>query len=105
MNVSIIHDKKYKKFYVQFMGKECSLRYELLTGNVMDLKLLFVPKNFRNRQVEGVLMTFVINYARKYNLKIKPSCAYVKYFFDACFELQDILDTKENEMVWQLHNN
>lgn len=104
MQVSIKHDKVHRKFYVQILGKECSLKYEIINGNVLDLKLLFVPKNFRKMQLAEILMNYAINYARTYNLKIKPSCSYVKYFFDACFELQDLL-YKKKEVVWLLHRN
>ncbi|MFN6944382.1 MAG: GNAT family N-acetyltransferase [Cytophagaceae bacterium] len=81
MNFNIKHDNKNNKFFSVIAGKECSLRYEKLSNNVLDAKLMFVPKNMRGQGIASRLVEHVISYAKRNEMKIKPTCSYLEEFF------------------------
>ncbi len=49
----------------------------------MDLTHTIVPKPISGRGVAGDIVEFVLDYAIKNNLKIRPTCSYVKLFIEA----------------------
>ncbi|WMJ73842.1 GNAT family N-acetyltransferase [Cytophagaceae bacterium ABcell3] len=77
MDIKIKHDSDHNKFFAIIAGKECSLRYEKMNNNVIDAKLMFVPKNMRGQGIASQLVEQAVNFAKKNNYRIKPTCSYV----------------------------
>lgn len=93
MNLNIKHDNKSNKFFVLIGGKESSLRYEKMNHNVLDAKLMFVPKNMRGQGIASRLVEQVISYAKKNGQKIKPTCSYIQEYLESHPKHKDILYT------------
>jgi uncharacterized protein len=99
MNFNIKHDSKYNKFFTVVGGKESNLTYERITDHILDLKLMFVPKNLRGQGIAAKVVDFALNHARKNNIKIKASCSYVKYYIGIHPEHKDILFNNKEDIL------
>jgi predicted GNAT family acetyltransferase len=99
MNFNIKHDGKYNKFFTVVGGKESNLTYEKIADQILDFKLMFVPKNLRGQGIAGKVVDFALTYARKNNIKIKASCSYVQHFISVHPEFKDILFKSKEDII------
>jgi len=64
----------------------------------LDLTHTIVPKVIGGRGVAADLVKYVLDYAAKNNLKVKPTCSYVKVYIDRhnakYGHLEDIIESK-----------
>lgn len=91
MKFSIKHDSKNRKFFTVIGGKECLLKYEKVNDQLMDFKLLFVPKNLRGQGIGARVLEYAMNFARKNGCKVKPSCSYIGIYLDHHKEHQELI--------------
>ncbi len=68
------------KFFVVIEGNEAYLLYNV-DGNEMDIYHTFTPPELRGRGIAEQLALAAFDYARKNNLKVIPSCSYIKDTF------------------------
>jgi hypothetical protein len=95
MKFTIKHDTKSQKFYTLIGGKECSLKYEKISDNVYNLKMMFVPKNLRGQGIASRIMEFTLTYAKKNTIKVKASCSYVEKYLDNHREYAEVVYSRE----------
>ncbi|HEY8400560.1 MAG TPA: GNAT family N-acetyltransferase [Cytophagaceae bacterium] len=93
MKLTIKNDTKTQKFFIDIFGKECALKYEKTAGDtILDLKMMFVPKNLRGQGVASKLVEYAIQYAKKNNLKVRASgCDYIQEYLDTHKEHQEMI--------------
>lgn len=96
MKFDIKHDSKSKKFYTIIGGKECNLKYEKINHHILDLRILFVPKNLRGQGIASRVVEYAMHYALKNSLKIKPTCSYVGTFLKKRLEFQELVEKTVN---------
>ncbi len=84
MDINVYHDNQAKQFSVSIRGESATLRYLLSTdGKVLDYYSTFVPPTLRGKGVGQALVRFALEYAKKNQLKVKPTCPFVKTYVDA----------------------
>ena len=82
MNFDIKHDQKGQKFFTNIAGKECSLKYEKLSDQLLDFKLLYVPANLRGQGLADRIAAFGFEYAKKNGFQVKASCSYIQEYLN-----------------------
>lgn len=87
----ISHDENKKKFYVIKDSSESHLLYRISEDHLMDIYSTYVPENHRGQGLAKKLVEEALKMAKKENLKINPTCSYVKDYFDKNPELKTLL--------------
>ncbi|MBX9852308.1 MAG: N-acetyltransferase [Cytophagaceae bacterium] len=105
MSYNVKHNRQFQKFYVNVGGREAFLKYEKLGEGLLDLKMLFVPKNLRGVGIAEKVLMRALAYAENNNLKINTSCSYINQFFDSHPEMKNIVSPKREMIKWVLHYN
>ena len=91
MDFDIKHDGKSQKFFTTIAGKECSLKYEKVSDEVLDYKLMYVPRNLRGQGLADRIVEFAIDFAKKNGLKIRSSCSFVTKYLSRHKEVQSLV--------------
>jgi uncharacterized protein len=91
MKFNIKHDGVTQKFFTAIGGKECILRYDIISETIWDFRMLFVPANLRGQGIAAKVVEYGLNFARKNAIRVKASCSYVKDFVEANKSFQDVL--------------
>jgi predicted GNAT family acetyltransferase len=81
-NISIQLDKDKERFVVKLNGSEAFIDYEMLQDEVLDLKHTFVPEKHRGQNIANELAKYALDYARNNQLKIIPTCDFIKSFLE-----------------------
>jgi predicted GNAT family acetyltransferase len=92
--MEIVHDQESQKFFIKINGKEAYLYYRL-RENVMDFASTYVPNELRGKGIAANIVEAGLNYARKNNYLIIPSCSYVAVFMRRNKQYQDLLAHKD----------
>jgi predicted GNAT family acetyltransferase len=87
--MNVIHDKNENKFYITVDNSECKLLYKIKDGH-MDIYETFVPPAHRGGGMAEELVREAMEYARENNLKVKPTCPYIKVFFRKYSQYRDL---------------
>jgi uncharacterized protein len=90
MSSIIANNEEEKKFYLRLDGKEAFLKYELKNGNI-DLTSVYVPKEFRGKEIGEAILKEALSYAEKNELKVIPSCRFAKSFLKKNPEYQHLV--------------
>jgi predicted GNAT family acetyltransferase len=77
MNIEVKHDKKNKRFVAEIEGHESYLSYYFI-DDIIDLTYAFTPPEIRGKGIAKVVVEYALNYAKANNLKVIPTCSYVK---------------------------
>lgn len=91
MKYNVKHDGVTQKFFTSVGGKECILRYDKISDNIWDYRMLFVPANLRSHGIASKVVEYALQYALKNFIKVKASCSYVKDFVAEHDKYQDVL--------------
>jgi len=105
MSYSIKHNSQFQKFYINVNGREAFLKYEKTGEDVLEFKMLFVPKNLRGVGIAEKVLQRAIGYAEKNNLKVKTTCNYINSFLKEHPEYKEIITNKPEMHTWLLHYN
>jgi len=93
----IIHNQKIRRFETVEDGITGYVEYEEYSGG-LEITHTIVPKQIGGRGVAADLVKFVLDYAVKNNLKIVPTCSYVKIYIERHMReygaLQDVVANK-----------
>ena len=76
MNIQHADDK----FCTNIDGMKCELIYNVYE-NKMDIYHLFTPPELRGRGISEKLVLAAFEFAKQHNLKVVPSCSYIKEVF------------------------
>jgi predicted GNAT family acetyltransferase len=97
MEIKIDHNRQDKRFETIVEGVKGYVEYKEYPGG-LDLAHTIVPKAIGGRGVAAALVKYVLEYARKHNLKVKPTCSYVRVYMqrhkDEYGDLEDKIETK-----------
>ena len=90
MNIEVIHDKEKQRFYTFVDSYEALLDYGL-DGDTMNFYHTYTPPELRGKGLAKIVVEYAFNYAKKNNLKVIPSCSYVRAFVKRYDEYKDLL--------------
>ena len=82
MEYKITHNKSASKFFAVNEGKESVLEYIMVDSKTMNMIHTYVPVELRGRQIAASLVKAGLEYAEENNLKIIPSCSYVRTYIN-----------------------
>ena len=83
MALSIQHDRNQKKFFAIVDEKECLLSYSISPDQkTLDYYSTYVPQELRGRRIGEDIVKFALEYAKNNQLKVNPSCPFVKRIID-----------------------
>jgi hypothetical protein len=92
MNFIVNHSKDTHQFVVIVEGKVATLDYSVSAdGKILDYYSTFVPKELRGRNIGQDIVKYALEYAKDNQLKIKPTCPFVKRMIDEHPEYQSII--------------
>ena len=91
MVLTIKHDEKFQKFYVNIDGKQCWLKYKFINKYIVDFETLFIPRSMRGLGLARKILEYAVSFAEKKRMKIQASCSYVRQFFDRNANMQEVL--------------
>lgn len=78
MDLNIKHDKDNQRFVADVENKKCTIEYAKVGENKLDYRRTFVPENLRHEGIGQQLVTEALDFAKEHDLKVKPSCPFVK---------------------------
>ncbi|MCS7052939.1 MAG: N-acetyltransferase [Ignavibacterium sp.] len=79
--MEVIHNSKEKSFLIQIENDIAYVSYNL-NNEVMDLYTTYTPPQLRGKGLAEKVVRAALEYAKSNNLKIIPSCSYVKVFLE-----------------------
>lgn len=90
MDYTVIHDDKVNRFEIFESGQIAFLDYELKDG-VIDLTHTIVAKQLEGQGVGSALVKYALDYARDNELKVIPTCPFVKAYIERHKEYKDLV--------------
>ncbi len=98
MDLEIKHDKNKQRFYVEKDNKKSELKYKKIDEKTLDYFTVFVSEELRNQNIASEITEFALQYAKKNNYKVVPSCPYVRSYLEEHPKYQNLVKEKnENE--------
>ena len=77
MNIEVKHDKDSERFVAEVEGHEAYLSYNVY-DDIIDLSYAYTPPELRGRGIAKIVVEYAFNYAKENNLKVIPTCPYVR---------------------------
>ena len=90
MDVEVKHDEENKRFVVELDGYEALLDYSI-EGNEINFYHTYSPPQLRGKGLAKIIVEYAFNYARENNLKVIPTCSYVRGFISRYDNYKDLL--------------
>ena len=90
MDFEIKQDTEKNKFVTYVEGYEAVVEYTL-KDNVIDLYRTFTPPELRGKGVAGKLVKYALEYAKENNLKVIPTCSYVRGYIERHENYKELL--------------
>ena len=90
MDFEMKHDKEQNRFVSYVEGYEAVVEYTL-KDNVIDLYRTFTPPELRGKGVAGKLVKYALEYAKENNLKVIPTCSYVRGYIERHENYKELL--------------
>ena len=91
MDYLVTHIKNANRFEVLLEnGQTAYLNYNEF-NNSLNLSHTYVPKSFEGKGIAAAIVKFALDYARKNNLSIIPSCSYVAAYIERHPEHRDLV--------------
>lgn len=84
------NDLTSNRFFLEIEGDEVYLMYDE-SKNVIDLYSTYTPPQLRGKGLAGKVVKAALEYAKGKNLKVIPSCWYVKKFIEDNPEYQSLI--------------
>ena len=81
MSDSVRHDPGQNRFVVQSDGAEAVLEYRA-TQDSIDFFRTYVPESLRGKGLAAKLVEQGLSYAKEKNLRVIPTCSYVKKYLE-----------------------
>ncbi len=90
MDFEIKQDTEKNKFVTYVEGYEAVVEYTL-KDNIIDLYRTFTPPELRGKGVAGKLVKYVLEHAKENNLKVIPTCSYVRGYIERHENYKELL--------------
>jgi uncharacterized protein len=91
MKTIIANNEEENKFYLRLDGKEAFLKYKIKEGDIIDLQKTYVPQEFRGQEIGEAIVKEALTFADKNNLKVIPTCSFVKSYIEENKEYERLL--------------
>ncbi len=75
--MKVEHEVNEHRFVVRLPPYEASLAYAR-KGKILDFYHVYVPEPYRNRGLAGKILIEAFEYAKRENLKVVPSCPFIR---------------------------
>ncbi len=79
--MEVIHDTQNKSFVIKIDNASSYVSYSL-NDKVMELYTTYTPPQLRGKGLAEKVVRAALNYAKENNLKVIPSCSYVRIFIE-----------------------
>ena len=93
MEILIEHNQQEKRFFTVIDGITGYVEYIEYTGG-LDLAHTIVPKEIGGRGIAAALVKHALEYAIANNLKVRPTCSYVRVYMERHKEFYGHLEDK-----------
>jgi len=90
MDFEIKQDAEHNRFVSYVEGYEAVVEYTL-KDNVINLYRTFTPPELRGKGVAGKLVKYALEHAKENNLKVVPTCSYVKGYIERHENYKELL--------------
>ncbi|MBT8385898.1 MAG: N-acetyltransferase [Ignavibacteria bacterium] len=90
MDFEIKLDVEQNRFVSYVEGYEAVVEYTL-KGNVIDLYRTFTPPELRGKGVAGKIVKYALEHAKNNNLKVIPTCSYVRVYIERHKNYKELL--------------
>lgn len=90
MDFEIKQDVEQNRFVSIVEGYEAVVEYTMI-DNVVDLYRTFTPPELRGKGVAGKIVKYALEYAKENNLKVIPTCSYVKGYIERHENYKELL--------------
>lgn len=92
MAIILKNDNNAQQFTATVGDQTAILKYAIYAnGKTLDYLHTFVPEELRGKGIGAKLVQYSLNYAKDHQLKVIPSCAFVKSFIAKHQEYQSIV--------------
>ena len=92
MNHEVIDNKNQKRFEIHIDDQVAFEEYDFFTTSTgeegIEYKHTFVPESLSGQGIAGYLVKTILDNAAAKNLRVKPTCPYVKSYIDKHPEYQ-----------------
>jgi len=79
MEEKVTHEKEDKRFVINLEGNEVYVEYTM-AGNEINLYHTFTDPALRGKGLAAQVVRAALEFAKKNNLKVIPTCSYVQAF-------------------------
>ena len=90
MDFKVIQDTEQNRFVSYVEGYEAVVEYTL-KDNAINLYRTFTPPQLRGRGVAGKIVKCALEHAKENNLKVIPTCSYVKGYIERHENYKELL--------------
>lgn len=81
MDYQVHHNTDLRRFEIASDAALSYIAYELFEGGIAFISER-IPQQLQGRGIGSYLAEFVLNYAQSHHLKVKPQCAFVRWYVD-----------------------
>lgn len=86
----VVNDKSGSRFVLEIAGDEVYLLFDE-KKDMLDLYSTYTPPNLRGKGLAARVVKAALEYAKEKNLKVIPSCWYVRKFIEENPEYQNLV--------------
>ena len=77
MDIEVKLDKENERFVAEVEGRIAYLSYNIFNDKI-NLSSTFTPPELRGKGIAKIVVEYAFNYAKENNLKVIPTCSYVR---------------------------
>ena len=90
MDIEVKHDKENERFVAEVEGDKAYLSYNIINDKI-NFSSTFTPPKSRVKGIAKIVVEYAFDYAKENNLKVIPTCSYVKAFVKRNDNYKDLL--------------
>jgi len=90
VKIEVKHDKENERFVTEVEGDKAYLSYNIINDKI-DFSSTYTPPESRGKGIAKIIVEYAFNYAKENNLKVIPTCSYVKAFVERNDNYKDLL--------------
>ncbi len=90
MDIEVKHDKENERFVAEVEGDKAYLSYNIINDKI-NFSSTFTPPEVRGKGIAKIIVEYAFNYAKENNLKVIPTCSYVRAFAERNDKYKDLL--------------
>lgn len=78
-DIQVINNSQASRFEIR-LGDDYAYSNYRLESDMLDIVHTYVPPQYRGHELAARLTEAALGFARKKNIKVKPTCSYVSYY-------------------------